>query len=124
AHDVRLEDRLPRTFDGEAAEVDDGIHALGDDQRVLHAGNVALNELLAVSERLDGLQVRDAQRIAPGELAPQVRSDAARRTGDENGFQAGPFRRSPGEVCPRNLYDELPARASQRRDSQRRGGAR
>src|SRR5258706_2544698 len=87
AHDVGLENGFPRALQREAREGDDRLHPLGDGERVVHAGDVGLDELLAVGQSRDRLDVGKLERITPGELAAQVPAHVAGRTGDEDFFQ-------------------------------------
>src|SRR5688500_3667102 len=83
ADDVRLQDRFPRAFDRVAAEVHDGVDALGDAQAVGHLRNIRLDEVLC----LQGAPVRKPQLVLPRQLASEMRADVAGGAGDQNGLQ-------------------------------------
>ena len=86
ADDVRRQDERPVALHRPRAEVNDRVDTLGRAQHVGHLRDVGAHELLALAEILDRLDVRDAQLVAPGELAAEMRADVARGAGDQDGF--------------------------------------
>ena len=86
ADDVGLQDLLPRSLDGKAAEVNDPGSTLGGLLDSVQVRQVGLYEGLALVEIGDRLDVRQAQGIAPGQLGAQEPADAARRPGHQDRF--------------------------------------
>ena len=92
ADDIGIEDRLPRPFDREPAEMHDAVDA-GD--RLLdlrHIGEIGLHEFLVGAQVGRLLDVADADlRIDALQKLAQPRADVARGSGDQNFFHAGLF---------------------------------
>jgi hypothetical protein len=89
AYDVGLQDRLPRPFDREAAEMHDAVDASDHALDLRHVGEVGSNKSFV------GPQIRRALDVAQTEVGidaleqlPQSRADAARGAGDQDRLHA------------------------------------
>ena len=100
ADDVGLQDRLPRPFDREAAEMDDAFDALDGLLDLVELGEVGGDERLVVAEigrRLDVAQpqlgIDRLQQLA------QASADVAGGAGQQNTFHACPPRLIARRSC-------------------------
>jgi hypothetical protein len=84
ADDVGAQDRLPRAFDREAAEMNDGVDPRGDAHHVAEPTDVTGREALVRQKLFDWPDIGQAHVVLARELGAQHRADAAGGSGQKN----------------------------------------